>query len=365
MAINGGRLGRGLAAALMVVVLGGGGGVARATTYSNSYTVNPADFKCGFFAKSEICSSIIAFATPIASAPGDEYDTSVTFTTPLTVPGSKSADFAFAGLYTNSTKNGPAVPGPDSDTFYSAVKNYSSTSKLPPISGGPYSFSSLDQYTSIVGFCCSYGVPNPGFTLSGYSTALTITSNVPGESIFGQFVGFSVDLPTAPKDLGDFPGGTVDDPAILPSGEIGSIEGHIGDALSQQVYAFNWDGGLFDTVATIDPGAILPGQSFSFELLSLSGTVLKTGDLLTSVNGSSELESVLASGSYLVGLFTSAGADPDFKITFETPIVTAAAPEPSLWLMMISGVALLGGFLRRRRASSSTLDASCSYFESH
>ena len=63
------------------------------------------------------------------------------------------------------------------------------------------------------------------------------------------------------------------------------------------------------------------------------------------------LRESLAAGEYKIGLVSGAASDPDYTITFDSPVSgvsDAAAPEPSTWAMLLAGFAGLGFAAARR-----------------
>jgi hypothetical protein len=146
-------------------------------------------------------------------------------------------------------------------------------------------------------------------------------------------------------------GGGFADPAALPAGLIGGIDGAIGPDAPEQFYTFSWNGGAFGATASIIDAAF----DDTFKLV-LSGVGYKETSLLDAANGfvGSLAVSDLAAGTYTIGLSADLDVDPRFSIRFTSPI-GAAVPEPASWALMIAGVGVAGGALRRRRSAKTTV----------
>ncbi len=140
-------------------------------------------------------------------------------------------------------------------------------------------------------------------------------------------------------------GGDVGHPDVLSSqGAIGSVAGSIGAAGSEAFYEFSWPGSdlFFANAAVPDADA---DSSFAFDIYTLSGTLINSVSLDASDGFTGALRESLAAGEYKIGLVSNAASDPDYTITFNSPVSgvsDAAAPEPSTWAMLLAGFAGLG-----------------------
>jgi hypothetical protein len=153
-----------------------------------------------------------------------------------------------------------------------------------------------------------------------------------------------------PLTLLNFQGGLSSAPVGLPAGQLVSgITGSIGGSGSQDYYSFDWAGGLFSATASITgaPG----GASYLFSAGAAgscgSGTsaTLNSGDSFAST-----IETNLASGQYCIGISTDGLDDPNFALTFNTP-VTDQAPEPSGFVLLSIGLGMAGVLRLRKRSS--------------
>jgi len=169
--------------------------------------------------------------------------------------------------------------------------------------------------------------------------------------------GYSATLPATPETLANFAGGTPGHPVILPAGEVGQISDSIATGGSD-FYGFNWSGGIFQTQASVTDAS--GPDSLEFELLNPYTHDVIPGDetLLNSGDGFTGLLSIadLPAGAYEIGLQDLTGPDPNFTLTFNTPI--GSVPEPATWAMMLAGLFGVGAALRSARRRTAQMQAS-------
>jgi hypothetical protein len=144
------------------------------------------------------------------------------------------------------------------------------------------------------------------------------------------------------ETLNGFQGGTSSAPVFLIGGvPIQAVSGTIGGDGSQAYYSFLWAGG------SLNIGASVTGASGAASYLLSGGgsnscTNLGSQSLDSSDNFSGALSLPnLAPGQYCVGLNASDLADPDFKLTFDTPI--SSTPEPASVGLVLAGLAAILG----------------------
>ena len=179
----------------------------------------------------------------------------------------------------------------------------------------------------------------------------------PGGFQFDEFV--SASLPVAgaqqwvatngPLTLLNFRGGLSSAPVPLPAGQlVGEVTGSIGGSEPQDYYSFYWSGGPFSATASIigAPG----GASYLFSeggagsCSSGASATLNSADSFASTIGAD-----LASGQYCIGISANELNDPNFALTFNTP-VTDEAPEPSGFVLLSIGLGMAGVLRLRKRS---------------
>jgi len=165
----------GFGAAALTAALGATN--ANATTYIESVNLSRPQVQCGNFSGEELCTEFFAFSSPRAANVGDVYKIQVTMDHPLTLPASNSTDIFLVNLIdTAVTALGPGAPGPYLAKSKLVMNGYSGPAA--PIAGG--GTTSWNQgYFAVAGFCCGYGTPNGGFSLTGADAQLTLKTADP------------------------------------------------------------------------------------------------------------------------------------------------------------------------------------------
>jgi hypothetical protein len=143
-------------------------------------------------------------------------------------------------------------------------------------------------------------------------------------------------------------GGTASAPVFLTTGlPISSVSGTTSGAGSTDYYAFYWAGGAF-SASTAFSNVLSSGDVFQFSLglvgscntvasATLNGTDNYTGSIS---------QGNLSAGNYCIGIDQTAGSDPNYALTFQTPLSTA--PEPTAFVLVSGGFAVLLAVRRRR-----------------
>jgi hypothetical protein len=140
--------------------------------------------------------------------------------------------------------------------------------------------------------------------------------------------------------LNGFQGGTSSAPVFLIGGvPITAVSGTIGGNGSQEYYSFLWGGGALNIGASV-MGA--PGTASYLLTGGGSNSCSNLGSQsLNSINNFSNTLSLpsLAPGQYCIGLNASDMADPNFALTFSTPV--SGAPEPTTFVLLSFGMATI------------------------
>lgn len=157
----------------------------------------------------------------------------------------------------------------------------------------------------------------------------------------------SNDVPgTWTETLNGFQGGSTSSPVLLGGASpIGGVNGSIG-AGGVDYYLFNWGGGAFSATASLTGASA--ADSFLFTG-GIPGTCNAVSEILNSGDRFRGTISApnLAAGEYCIGIQSSVLLDPNFSLTFNTPI--GAVPEPSELILLCGGLGLIAVLRQRRR----------------
>lgn len=332
-------------------------GPAQATDYAYSTTVNASDFQCTGTGEVVCVAWGQNFTNPITAQAGDTFHINANFGAGgVHVPGSNVSNSI--GVFLIDQGTAPVTFGPDVSN--GTVTLFNETPKgLPTPEGSttPLTIATNRGYIAGADYGIEvpgYGVPNDGFSVSGFEADLDIVTGDP-TPLFGYAVLYSYGIP--PLKTLDLQGGAASSPADLPNGNIGEVGSSIsGGRPTDDYYDFNWTGGLFQATAQVT-GVSDPRATFDYELFSPDRSTDINLELDAANNWQAELGAVLAQGTYIIGLATSSPYDPQYQITFNTPVrggLAGFVPEPGTWAMLLLGMAGAGAALRRsRRASAS------------
>jgi hypothetical protein len=196
-------------------------------------------------------------------------------------------------------------------------------------------------------FYCSSGQPsNQSCWLNGGGgEGIRINTFV---SPSNEFVSQSGTQPIATMTLTPLQGGLPTAPILLPNG-LGGFYGTVGGDGSESYWLFDWAGGPFSASASInDPPSA--GASYLFSQEDYNGAGCGSGGPNTTLNSGDDFVGAvsianLPAGEYCVGFDANNVNDPNFAITFNTPV--GAVPEPSEFVLLSLGLATIG-VLRRR-----------------
>lgn len=137
----------------------------------------------------------------------------------------------------------------------------------------------------------------------------------------------------ATAGLSGLQGGSSFAPLLLPvtGTSIGGLTGTIGGLGSEDYYSFLWGGGAFSATAFVI------GANAGASYLFSEGADCSSGGSGT-LNGADGFSNTIAvanlpAGEYCIGIDANAASDPNFVLTFNTPVTgvpgSTAVPEPS------------------------------------
>lgn len=159
------------------------------------------------------------------------------------------------------------------------------------------------------------------------------------------------------QTLNGFQGGTTSAPVLLLGGSpVAGLTGTIGGQGSEDYYQFYWGGGAFSATASITGASstasylFSDGPSYGISCSVGPSLTLNSGDSFTGTLASANL----APGQYCIGIDANSANDPNFSLTFNTPV--SGAPEPSGFILLSAGLGMIG-VLRRARRSRPDLNA--------
>lgn len=197
-----------------------------------------------------------------------------------------------------------------------------------------------------------YGINNPTFIGgSGFPNADDLIGNG-GNTNSAPGGGWNVSsglTGTWTETLNGFQGGTTAAPVFLLSGSpVAGVSGSIGGQGAQEYYGFYWAGGAFSATASITGASGTASYLFSEGLASGfcgggASSTLNSVDSFTSTIGSADL----APGQYCIGIDANSPNDPNFSITFNTPV--SAVPEPSGLILLSAGLGMIRVLRRAKR----------------
>jgi hypothetical protein len=150
------------------------------------------------------------------------------------------------------------------------------------------------------------------------------------------------------ETLNGFQGGTTSAPVVLLGGSsVAGLTGTIGGQGSEDYYVFYWGGGAFSATASITGASSAASYLFTD---GLTGSSCSGGASQTLNNGDSFTGTIsnpsLAPGQYCIGLDANNANDPNFSLTFNTPV--SGSPEPSGFVLLSAGLGVIG-VLRAKR----------------
>lgn len=192
-----------------------------------------------------------------------------------------------------------------------------------------------------------FGMQNP--TVIGQGSGLPDADDFVNTAATGFAMGNSIPG-TWTETLNGFQGGTASAPVFLLGGSpVGAVTGTIGGPGSQDYYFFSWVGGAFSASAAITGAPAGASYLFSEGLAGSCNSANTTLDSSDSFTGTISIGN-LAPGQYCIGLDANNPNDPDFALTFNTPV--SGAPEPSGLVLLPTSIGMIVVLRRTRRGRS-------------
>ena len=161
-------------------------------------------------------------------------------------------------------------------------------------------------------------------TTSSFKGSYGMVSNAPGGWRMGVFVPLQ--------------GGTLANPVGLQGNTIAEVTGDIGGVGTSDFYSFNWAGGDFDAEFSM---ATLAGYNseIQYELVNAENPNSVIASYLLNPQSASTLDQLieadgLSAGNYEIGVqaLGAPSPDPQFNLTFYTPVQGLTTPLPSAFL---------------------------------
>jgi hypothetical protein len=168
------------------------------------------------------------------------------------------------------------------------------------------------------------GINSPTFIGgSGFPNADRIVGNTSGVfwHLSNGFTG------TWTQTLNGFQGGPATAPVFLLGGSpVAGVSGTIGGQGSQEYYGFFWTGGAFSTTAAITGASPAASYLFTERPASsfCSGGPSQSPDSIDSFTSTISISN-LAPGKYGIGIDANDPNDPDYSLTFNTPVTVTAS----------------------------------------
>lgn len=275
---------------------------------------------------------------------------STTFSTPL-VGNLSTANLAsssnFLGWTIGDSLGYTSFSSTDTNASAELTNLIFSTSSAGGITGWTMT-AATDGFTKGLLGNSELGAFNPPFNSSNNTPeADFLIVNGGNISTFGWNVGNS--LPgTWTETLNGFQGGTTSAPVMIGGLPIVGLNGTISGLGTEDYYTFYWGGGAFSATASVTGAS--SGASYVFSA-GVSGSCNSVGnETLNSGDGFSDTISAgnLAAGQYCIGLDATSASDPNFSLTFSTPV--SSAPEPGTFVLLFTGLAIVA--VRNRLAST-------------
>src|SRR5579862_2814316 len=219
----------------------------------------------------------------------------------------------------------------------SSANNPTISSPGPPciggLTGGAASFAMLSGgcFLGVPGVSNSWlaGPPPQGQTTEKFNFQTTGSSTTSIAVFSGQNPEIPVDKGAgqwflASETISGFQGGTTAAPTFLiGAAPVDEITGTISGQGSEDYYGFDWAGGAFSATASISGASAGASYVFSGGVIGSCNAIsqtLNSGDSFTGTLSVADLPA----GQYCIGLDAIGGGDPNFALSFNTPVSVAS-----------------------------------------
>jgi hypothetical protein len=129
---------------------------------------------------------------------------------------------------------------------------------------------------------------------------------------------------------------------------VAAVTGTISGLGAEEYYGFFWPGGAFSATASISGASGAASYLFTEGLAGSfcsggASQTLNSADSFTSTISNANLPP----GQYCIGIDANNANDPNFSVTFITPV--RGVPEPSCFLLLSVGLGMIGVLRHAKR----------------
>jgi hypothetical protein len=139
-------------------------------------------------------------------------------------------------------------------------------------------------------------------------------------------------------------GGTTSSPVFLVGAQNSEVTGTISGLGAEDYYSFYWGGGAFSATASVTGASNGGSYIFSAGVASVCSSIgsqtLNSGDGFSNIISNADLPP----GEYCIGLNANSANDPNFSLTFSSPV--GNTPEPSTFMLLLGGLVVMASASR-------------------